>query len=71
MGTELILGRLVEGRDWIRLVQNRDRWRAVMNAVMSPKERDHSKDQCVDGRMGPEWILGRLDEGEDWIRPVQ
>jgi hypothetical protein len=43
---------------------NRDRWRAVMNAVMSPKERDHSEDQGVDERMGSEWILGRLDRGE-------
>jgi hypothetical protein len=26
----------------------------------SPKERAHSEDQGVDGRMGSEWILGRL-----------
>jgi hypothetical protein len=26
----------------------------------SPKERDHSEDQGVNGRMGSEWILGRL-----------
>jgi hypothetical protein len=26
----------------------------------SPKERDHSEDQGVDGRLGPEWILERL-----------
>jgi hypothetical protein len=25
---------------------------------VSPKERDHSEDQGVGGRMGPEWILG-------------
>jgi hypothetical protein len=30
----------------------------------SPKERDHLKDQSIDGRMGSEWILGRLAEGE-------
>jgi hypothetical protein len=54
MGPEWILGRLDESEDWIRLVQNRDRWRAVINAVMIPKERDHSQDQSVDGRMGPE-----------------
>jgi hypothetical protein len=26
----------------------------------SQKERDHLKDQGVDGRMGSEWTLGRL-----------
>jgi hypothetical protein len=26
----------------------------------SPKERDHLRDQGVDGRMGSKWILGRL-----------
>jgi hypothetical protein len=40
----------------------------------SPKERDHSEDRDVDGRMGSEWILGRLVEGGgvwsgfDWLR---
>jgi hypothetical protein len=29
----------------------------------SQKERDHSGDQGVDGRMGSEWILGRLAGG--------
>jgi hypothetical protein len=29
----------------------------------SPKERDHSKDQGIDGWMGSEWILGRLALG--------
>jgi hypothetical protein len=29
----------------------------------SPKERDHSEDRGVDGRMGSEWILGILAEG--------
>jgi hypothetical protein len=24
----------------------------------SPKERDHSKDGSIDGRMGSEWIMG-------------
>jgi hypothetical protein len=28
----------------------------------SPKERDHSEDRGIDGRMGSEWILGKLDE---------
>jgi hypothetical protein len=32
----------------------------------SPKERDHSEDRGVDGRMESEWILGRL--GGDWIQ---
>jgi hypothetical protein len=27
------------------------------------KERDHSEDRSVDGRVGSEWILGRLAEG--------
>jgi hypothetical protein len=38
----------------------------------SPKERDHSEDQGVGGRMGSEWILGRLALGVwigfDWLR---
>jgi hypothetical protein len=29
----------------------------------SLKERDHSEDKGVDGRMGLEWILGRLAGG--------
>jgi hypothetical protein len=34
----------------------------------SPKERDHSEDQGVDGRMGSEWFLERLaGGGVDWI----
>jgi hypothetical protein len=33
----------------------------------SPKERDHSEDQGVGGKMGSEWILG----GVDWIRLAQ
>jgi hypothetical protein len=32
----------------------------------SPKERDHSEDQGIGGRMGREWILGRLASGV-WI----
>jgi hypothetical protein len=37
----------------------------------SPKERDHSEDQGVGGKMGSEWILGRLAWrvwiGFDWL----
>jgi hypothetical protein len=29
----------------------------------SPRERDHSEDQGVGGKMGSEWILGRLALG--------
>jgi hypothetical protein len=36
MGSEWTLRRLVGGGvEWIRLAQNRDRWRAVVNAVMN------------------------------------
>jgi hypothetical protein len=31
----------------------------------SPKEKDHSEDQGVDGRMGSKWTLGRL-AGDVW-----
>jgi hypothetical protein len=36
MGSEWIFGRLAWGGvDWIRLAQDRDRWRAVASAVMN------------------------------------
>jgi hypothetical protein len=31
--------------------------------VESQREKDHSVDQAVDGRMGSEWLLGRLAGG--------
>jgi hypothetical protein len=31
--------------------------------VLTPKERDHLKDQGVGGKMGSEWILGKLALG--------
>jgi hypothetical protein len=38
----------------------------------SPKERDHSEDQGVGGKMELEWILRRLaGTSVDWIRPDQ
>jgi hypothetical protein len=41
--------------------------------VGSPRERDHSEDLTVGGRMGSEWILGRLVSGGgvDCIRLAQ
>jgi hypothetical protein len=35
MGSEWILGRLAGGVDWIRLAQDWDRWRAVVNVAMN------------------------------------
>jgi hypothetical protein len=36
MGSKWILGRLVGGDvEWIHLAQDRDRWRALVNAVMN------------------------------------
>jgi hypothetical protein len=37
----------------------------------SPKERDHSEDQGVDGRMGSEQILGRWTGSVEWTRLAQ
>jgi hypothetical protein len=36
-----------------------------------PKERDHSVDEGVNGRMGSEWILRRLAGGVEWIQLAQ
>jgi hypothetical protein len=35
MGSKWILGRLAGDVEWIHLAQDRDRWRAVVNAVMN------------------------------------
>jgi hypothetical protein len=35
MGSKWTLGRLVGGVEWIRLAQDRDRWRTLVNAVMN------------------------------------
>jgi hypothetical protein len=35
MGSKWTLERLVGGVEWIQLAQDRDRWRAVVNAVMN------------------------------------
>jgi hypothetical protein len=35
-----------------------------------PKERDHSEDRGINGRMGSKWILWRL-VGGDWIHLAQ
>jgi hypothetical protein len=35
MGSKWTLGRLVGSVEWIHLAQDRDRWRAVVNAVMN------------------------------------
>jgi hypothetical protein len=37
----------------------------------SRKEKDHLKDQGVDGRMGSKWTLGRLVGGVEWIQLAQ
>jgi hypothetical protein len=35
MGSKWTLGRLVGGVEWIHLAQDKDYWRAVVNAVMN------------------------------------
>jgi hypothetical protein len=33
----------------------------------SLKEKDHLKNQGIDGRMGSKWTLGKLGRGVEWI----
>jgi hypothetical protein len=46
--------------------------RKVYKVLVGKKERDHSEDQGVGGKMGSKWILGRLARGMwigfDWLR---
>jgi hypothetical protein len=35
-----------------------------------PKERGHSEDRSIDGRMGSEWLLGGLAGGWGGVNPV-
>jgi hypothetical protein len=49
MGSEWILGRLAGVVQWIQLAQDRDRWRAVVSAVMNfriPAPRSNSFTVC-------------------------
>jgi hypothetical protein len=46
---------------WARHVARMGEGRKVFRVLVGkPEERDHLKDQGVDGRMGLEWILGRV-----------
>jgi hypothetical protein len=40
--------------------EGRNVYRVLMG---SPKEKDHLKDQGIDGKMGSKWTLGRLVGG--------
>jgi hypothetical protein len=37
MGSKWTVGRLAGGVEWIHVAQDRDSWRAVVNAVMKPR----------------------------------
>jgi hypothetical protein len=51
-----------------RMGEGRNVYRVL---VRSPKEKDHLKNQGVDGRMGSKWTLGRLVGGVEWIHLAQ
>jgi hypothetical protein len=38
LGSKWTLERLVGGVEWVRLAQDRDRWRAVVNAAMNLRD---------------------------------
>jgi hypothetical protein len=76
------LHNLYSSPDIIRQVKSRRmRWAGHMACMRekctrfwweNPKERDHSEDRGVGGKVGSEWILGRLAWGVwigfDWLR---
>ena len=49
--------------DWIRLAQDRDRWRTLVSAVMNLQERHHWGDLSVDEWIILGWISRRWDVG--------
>jgi hypothetical protein len=50
-------------RMWVGHVAHMGEKKVYRVLVGNLKERNHSEDQGIDGRMGSEWILGRLAGG--------